>query len=678
MAFRVPVLGAWIALIWSPPVMGQEWADLFDGKSLAGWVQRGGEALYHVENGAIVGTTVPGTPNSFLCTEMDYGDFVLELEFQVDERLNSGVQVRSSSLPGYREGRVHGYQVDIDPSDRGWTGGIYDESRRGWLNSLQGNRAARYAFRPGQWNSMRVMAVGDSIRTWINGVAAADLVDAMTQRGFIALQVHGVGDAEEALQVRWRRIRLQNLGASRWIPLFNTTDLSGWSVPEAGDWTVKEGILHGVSSADEKRHSMLLNETPYGDFTMRIVYRAHTGNSGFYFRSEKTDDAYGAIGLQAEIDAAGRNAGGLYEIGGRKWVVQPSEELTEKIFGPGEWNEMTVSAHGRRIVVHLNGTKTAEVKNDPGRLEGLIGLQLHASQDMDIEFRSVERLDTRAKRPVEEPASSGEVPVIPEGAEIVKLADGFRFTEGPAHGPDGRIYFSDIPNERIHSFDPATGVTEIFRESSGRANGLAWTPAGALIACEGGNRRLTRTDANGEVTVLAETFKGANLNSPNDLALDGEGGIYFSDPRYGKDRSDMEMEIEGVYYLPRRGELQRVADDLAKPNGIILSPDERILYVADPGAKTIWAYDIEGPGVLAGKRAFAAVGSDGMTVDERGNVYCTFEKEVWTFSPEGEEVGRISPPEGPANVTFGGADGKTLYMTARTGLYAIELNVRGN
>ena len=204
---------------------------LFDGKSLTGWVQRGGEARYEVKDGVIIGTSVPGTPNSFLCTEKDYGDFILELEFKVDDGLNSGVQIRSHAYPEERTvqvkssggeirerkmpaGRVHGYQVEIDPSDRSWTGGIYDEARRGWLNDLSANEAARQAFRHEAWNTLRVEAIGSSIKTWLNGVAAADLVDDMTPGGFIALQVHGVGNRPERAgkQVRWRKIRIKDLG----------------------------------------------------------------------------------------------------------------------------------------------------------------------------------------------------------------------------------------------------------------------------------------------------------------------------------------------------------------------------------------------------------------------------------------------------------------------------------
>lgn len=182
------------------------WQNLFDGQTLTGWVQRGGTASYTVQDGCIVGTTAPNTPNSFLCTEKNYSNFILELDFQIDPQLNSGVQIRSQSLPSYQNGRVHGYQVEIDPSDRAWSGGIYDESRRGWLNDLKQNELARKAYKANQWNHLHIEAFGSSIRTWLNGIPAADLIDSLTPSGFIALQVHSSNNPTP-LSVRWRNIR---------------------------------------------------------------------------------------------------------------------------------------------------------------------------------------------------------------------------------------------------------------------------------------------------------------------------------------------------------------------------------------------------------------------------------------------------------------------------------------
>lgn len=188
---------------------------LFDGKSIEGWVQRGGVAKYEAVDGVIVGTAVPNTPNSFLCTPRDYANFELRLEFKVHPKLNSGIMIRAQSKPDYKDGRVHGYQAEIDPSARAWTGGIYDESRRGWINDLKENEPARKAFKASEWNEYRIRCEGNSIKTWLNGVPAADLKDDMDASGFIGLQVHGIGkeqpDANDPLSVAWRNLRIKEL-----------------------------------------------------------------------------------------------------------------------------------------------------------------------------------------------------------------------------------------------------------------------------------------------------------------------------------------------------------------------------------------------------------------------------------------------------------------------------------
>lgn len=188
-----------------------DYYDLFDGASIQRWVKKGGKAEYRVEDGAIVGETRPNTPNTFLCTPRAYPNFVLVYEFLVDDELNSGVQIRSLSTPEYQNGRVHGYQVEIDPTPRAYTAGIYDEGRRGWLQDMEDRPEVKAAFRHGQWNQIIVEANGDRIRTWLNGVPAADLTDDMTPNGFIGLQVHGVGDREDPLEVRWRKLRIKTI-----------------------------------------------------------------------------------------------------------------------------------------------------------------------------------------------------------------------------------------------------------------------------------------------------------------------------------------------------------------------------------------------------------------------------------------------------------------------------------
>jgi hypothetical protein len=192
----------------------ESWEPLFDGKTLMGWHRMGGRAEFFVRDETIVGRTVPDTPNSFLVTDQNYGDFVLELEVKVDSSLNSGIQIRSNSYTDYRDGVVHGYQVEIDPSPRAWSAGIYEEQGRGWLFDLEGYPEAQAAFRQNDWNHYRIEAIGSSLKTWLNRVAAAVLVDDRTSSGFIGLQVHSVGSDESktGIEVAWRNIRIKDLG----------------------------------------------------------------------------------------------------------------------------------------------------------------------------------------------------------------------------------------------------------------------------------------------------------------------------------------------------------------------------------------------------------------------------------------------------------------------------------
>lgn len=364
---------------------GARWQSLFDGKTLDGWHVRGGVAEYRVEDAAIVGTTVEGSPNTFLCTENDYGDFVLEFEVKCDAALNSGVQIRSHAT---REGHVSGYQVEIAP---GSSGGIWDEARRSrWIYKVQRDSKAAKAYKVNEWNRFRVECVADHIRTSINGVACTDAVDAMDMTGLIGLQVHSVR-GNRKLTVRWRNIRIQEIGRHVWRPLFDGKTLKGWHALPGGKWEVKDGVITGTSERSERRHGLLVSDNVYDDFTVRLKFKVLKGNSGLYFRSDEVKGGVGVHGFQAEI-AAADDIGGLYETGGRAWVIKPTADDVKKWFKPGEWNEMTVSARGRRVVVHVNNYKTAELIDDPGRLKGRFGLQLHGGQDMEVMFKDVEIL----------------------------------------------------------------------------------------------------------------------------------------------------------------------------------------------------------------------------------------------------------------------------------------------
>ncbi|MFQ6034598.1 MAG: SMP-30/gluconolactonase/LRE family protein [Sedimentisphaerales bacterium] len=266
--------------------------------------------------------------------------------------------------------------------------------------------------------------------------------------------------------------------------------------------------------------------------------------------------------------------------------------------------------------------------------------------------------------------------VVAKGAKVKKLAGGFKFTEGPAADAKGNIYFSDIPNNRIHKWS-LDGKLSTFRENSRGANGLFFDKAGNLLACEGDGRQLVSINPQGQVTVLADKYDGKPFNKPNDLWLDPKGGIYFTDPFYGRNKQIIEQDGEHVYYLaPGRKKLIRVIDDMVRPNGIIGTPDGRLLYVTDHGGNKTFVYTINKDGTLSNKKLFASEGSDGMTIDNEGNVYLTT-SAVEVYNKKGEKIETIEVPERPANVTFGGKDKQTLFITARTSLYSIKMRVKG-
>ncbi len=295
-----------------------------------------------------------------------------------------------------------------------------------------------------------------------------------------------------------------------------------------------------------------------------------------------------------------------------------------------------------------------------------------------------------------DPALDG---LVPADARIEKVADGFGFIEGPLWRPDGSLWFSDVTGNVVRRWSADGKVEEILRPggydkndappgSFIGPNGMAADKDGAVLLCQHGNRRIARIDRDRKVTTLIDRFEGKRLNSPNDLVYKSDGSLYFTDPPYGLIKQDddpaKELKFNGVYRLAG-GRLQVLVRDLSRPNGIALSPDEKVLYVANSDEKRkIWMrFDVSGDGTLANGRVFFDVTAqteeglpDGLKVDSGGNVYATGPGGVWIFSPDGKHLGTIKPPEVPANCGWGD-DGKTLYMTARTGLYRIKLAASG-
>jgi Gluconolactonase len=273
--------------------------------------------------------------------------------------------------------------------------------------------------------------------------------------------------------------------------------------------------------------------------------------------------------------------------------------------------------------------------------------------------------------------------IIVKGAELVKVQDGFPY-EGPAVSRVGDVYFTDQPNDRIHVWNAISGEVSVFKENTGRSNGMYFKLDGTLISCADEQNQLWALDSKGNETVLVENFRGKKLNGPNDVWVRPKGGMYFTDPLYvrpyweGIRGNELEQDGEHVYFLSEDGaEFFRVAEDLVKPNGIIGTPDGKYLYVADIGDSKTYRYEIREDGYLINKELFCEMGSDGMTIDNRGNIYLTGDG-VTVFSSKGEKIAHIPvPAKWTANVTFAALDRKTLFITAMDAVYTLQMKTRG-
>jgi len=384
------------------------WQDLFNGKDLNGWKKLNGTAKYKIEGDAIVGISELNTPNTFLATEKMYTDFILEVDLKVDNLLNSGIQIRSNSFDSYRDGRVHGYQVEIDPSKRAYSGGVYDEARRAWLYPLGGNPKGRAAFRTGEWNHYRIECIGNHIRTWINGVMCSNLVDDMTAEGFIALQVHGIRNEEQAgTEVRWKNIKLltEGLEAARWEAdpevheisylanqltdeekrrgwrlLWDGKTSNGWrgakldGFPESG-WEMKDGILTilATDGGESTGPGDIITTDHFSNFELELEFQITEGaNSGIKYFVDPTlnKGAGSAIGLEFQIlddknhpDAkkgvkGNRTLGSLYDLIRAENLTAGGRNKSFK--GIGKWNKARIVVKGNHVEHWLNNEKVVE------------------------------------------------------------------------------------------------------------------------------------------------------------------------------------------------------------------------------------------------------------------------------------------------------------------------------
>ena len=392
----------------------EEWQSLFNGKDLTGWHQLNGKANYQVEKGEIVGTTVSNTPNSFLATDKDYSDFILELDLLVDNDMNSGIQFRSISKPDIMNGRVHGYQCEVDPSARAWSGGLYDEARRGWLYTGELNQAAKLAFKLGQWNHYRIECVGISMRTWLNEAPVAYLLDDMTSSGLIALQVHAIeGNDQPGKQIRWKNIRIKTTGlkatetanvfvvnllpnklceaekAQGWKLLFDGKTSEGWKgvgmnqFPPEG-WKIEGATLISVPGASEgsSKGVDIVTEEKYAAFDLQFEFNfAEGANSGVkYF----TGNGGPSIGLEYQVlDDKRHPDAQLGVVGNRKMAslydLIPAETQERFTKPAGEWNIGRIVVYPDNRIEHwLNGVKVVEYVRGSNIYKALVARSKYA------------------------------------------------------------------------------------------------------------------------------------------------------------------------------------------------------------------------------------------------------------------------------------------------------------
>ncbi|MDO9616039.1 MAG: DUF1080 domain-containing protein, partial [Bacteroidota bacterium] len=390
------------------------WISLFNGKDLTGWHQLNGQAKYHVEKGEIVGTTVSNTPNSFLATDKDYGDFILELDLLVTDNMNSGIQFRSISKPDIKDGRVHGYQCEVDPSARAWSGGIYDEARRGWLYTNELNPVAKSAFKMGEWNRYRIECVGSSIRTWLNGIPVAYVFDDMTPSGLIALQVHSIGkDVEPGKQIRWKNIRIKttNLKATEtpdvlvvnllpnylseaekqqgWKMLFDGKTTNGWKAasqekfPSEG-WKVEDGTLMAVASTKEKpvKGTDIVTVEKFSAFEFQFEFNfAEGANSGVkYF----TGNGGPSIGLEYQVLDDKKHPDAKMGVVGNRTMASlydliPADKQDRFTKPAGEWNIGRIVVYPDNHIEHwLNGVKVVEYVRGSNIYKALVARSKYA------------------------------------------------------------------------------------------------------------------------------------------------------------------------------------------------------------------------------------------------------------------------------------------------------------
>lgn len=629
-----------------------------------------------VQNGELVNDG----HGTYLATEKEFGDIELLIEYKTVPKADSGIYLRNTP------------QVQIWDSNQ-----VFDPknpTRRPHLGSgglfnnnpdSPGRDPRVLADKPfGQWNQFRIVQVGERTSIWFNGQKVVDHARLenywkrelpIPAKGKIILQTHGG-------EIRWRNIAVREIPPAEantilrsaqtagFESIFSGKDFTGWDGP-----TDQYEIINDAIVCKKGKGGNIYTKDQFADYTVRLEYKLPPGgNNGLAIRTPG-GKAHVATEAMCEVQILDDTAKQYEKLDPRQYngsvygMIPAHRGYLRPV---GEWNLMEVTVIGPKIRIELNGTRI--VDGDVSTIKEFKDNQKHPGKDRPSgHFGFAGHNDPVAFRNI-------------EVRKIEKLWGEGEFTEGPAEGPDGCIYFSDIGN-RIMKFDPSTGKTVEFRKPSGRSNGLKFDAMGRLIAAEGanagGNRRISRTEKDGTITTVADKFMGKRFNSPNDLTLDSKGRIYFSDPRYVGDEP-IELDRQSVYRIDPNSTVTEVIQDVKKPNGLVISPDGKTLYLAesDPkGEKKLFAYPLNADGSVGARKDLYDFGTgrgiDGMTVNTEGIIIATAgAKEaagIYFFSPEGKKLDFLPTPEDPSNCCLAGANKKTLYITAGKSLYRVKL-----
>ena len=642
--------------------------SLFDGKTLHGWTVENGCEIT-VEDGAILLKGGDG----WLRSNHQYADFKLHLEWKAlkEHGYDAGIFLRTAA--------------GGKPFPKSSTQSNLLEGKEGNIRPLPGATSTGL-IKPGEWNSFDYTVIGDTVELAINGRPAYKATGLKTRSGHIGLQC----EVPLGGQFLFRNIQITELG---YQSLFDGKSLAGWEgagQPAETSWIVRDDAIQctGVKGP------WLRSQKEYGDFNLRLEYQVSPGgNSGLYIRvpadgnHHRDNESEPPAGFEVQVldDTADKYkylkdyqyTAGVYDFTG------PTVRVGKPV---GEWNILEINCHAHHIMTTLNGVPVVDVtlKKHPHfelrKLNGFIGLQNHNTV---VKFRNL-RIGPSM---LSETATTSTNDILAPSSKVTKVAGDCKFTEGPAVDPQGNLLWSDGRNDRIMKRSPE-GEISVYLQPCGVTNGMIFDAEGRLVMCqssgEKGGRAVARQEKDGLITMLAAKYNGRRFIAPNDLCIDRQGRIYFTDPYYGPP-AEKSQPTSGVYRIDAPGKVTLLITDLLKPNGILITPDNKFVYVSDRGTQKLHRYAVQKDASLKPAGIvydFAPDrGVDGMCLDVEGNIYAAAGQGkttgLFVVSPAGKLLLHKPMPEFSANVTFGGKDGRDLYLTATTSVYHMRTVKRG-